>query len=367
MRVFVPCTDWATARASEVLPVPGDVLEQHVTVAEHRGQHELDDVALAQHRPLDVVGDLAERLREPGRLLLRDGHRVVVLWSSRVSCGQGVGAGPGEVRVARCRERRVRRREAPRPARSSSTATVMPSTRTAPTGTAQVSAVCGSSGARRVVVAQPGVAEGDRGLAARGVCSMSRRPRPGPIRRRTLCTLQLACTWYGALPARGVTVAHGVAVPQSRARTAPGSPGRGRRSSSAARANSTRLRLGTRSAEVGCARTIHSARPSPTFGVGIHDEGVAPRAPSRLLGAHARRRGRRRRRPRRRTTTRTHSVNEYSSPSARPGNVAVAAAASACTAGPRGRCRTAARTRRRRTVPCPGRSRSTCRRRRMPS
>ena len=62
-------------RASERgLACSRNVLQQHVTVAQHRGQDEFDDVTLAEHGPLDVVGDLAERLREPGRLLLRDGH-----------------------------------------------------------------------------------------------------------------------------------------------------------------------------------------------------------------------------------------------------------------------------------------------------
>ena len=37
-----------------------DVLEQHVALAEHRGEHELDDVALAEHGVLDVVGELAK-------------------------------------------------------------------------------------------------------------------------------------------------------------------------------------------------------------------------------------------------------------------------------------------------------------------
>lgn len=83
------------------LPRPGDVLEQHVAVAQHRGEHELHDVALPQHRPLDVVGELREGLREPGRLLLRDRHVSsscvvsVVGAVGRADAAQGFGAGSG--------------------------------------------------------------------------------------------------------------------------------------------------------------------------------------------------------------------------------------------------------------------------------
>ena len=102
----------------------GHILEQHVAVAEHRRQHELDDVALAEHRPLDVVGDLPERLREPGRLLLRDGHGCcssvvtdVGAGRERLRGGHGCGSpgagGIGEVRIAVRREGGGRRGEAP--------------------------------------------------------------------------------------------------------------------------------------------------------------------------------------------------------------------------------------------------------------
>ena len=74
MRVFVPCTDCAIARASEVLPVPGTSSSSTWPSLSIAVEDQLDDMALAEDRPLHVVGDLAERLREPGRLLLRDGH-----------------------------------------------------------------------------------------------------------------------------------------------------------------------------------------------------------------------------------------------------------------------------------------------------
>ena len=97
----------------------GHVLEQHVAVAEHRRQHEFDDVALAEHRSLHVVGDLTERLREPGRLLLRDGHgccpsSVADVGGRGSRRGHGAAGGVGQVRD-RSRPRRScgRRREAP--------------------------------------------------------------------------------------------------------------------------------------------------------------------------------------------------------------------------------------------------------------
>ena len=104
----------------------GDVLQQHVAVAQHRGEDEFDDVALAEHGPLDVVGELAERLREPGRLLLRDRHGrcpsvvtvlivdAAALFAALMASGDSAGrAGSRDVRVACRRERRRRGRQAP--------------------------------------------------------------------------------------------------------------------------------------------------------------------------------------------------------------------------------------------------------------
>ena len=55
----------AIARASTVLAVPGDVLEQHVPAAHERREDELDLLALAVDDRLDVVeqagGDLDRR------------------------------------------------------------------------------------------------------------------------------------------------------------------------------------------------------------------------------------------------------------------------------------------------------------------
>ena len=122
-----------------------NVLEQDVPVAEHRGQDEFDDVALAQDGALDVVGDLRERLREPGRLLLRDGHVPVPLSVDRVRgrCGQGPGGTAG-LFGSQDAENVVLAGERPQ-AWLQLTDTVMPSTSSAPIGTAQVSGVWGSS------------------------------------------------------------------------------------------------------------------------------------------------------------------------------------------------------------------------------
>ena len=79
------------------------VLEQDMAVAEHGGQDEFDDVALAQDGALDVVGDLGERLGEPGRLILSDAHvRLSFIGRSRV---RGSRRGRGVVRFTGCRER----------------------------------------------------------------------------------------------------------------------------------------------------------------------------------------------------------------------------------------------------------------------
>ncbi len=113
----------------------GHVFEQHVALAEHRGEHELDDVALAEHRPLDVVGDGGEGLREPGGLFGGDRHGVV---APSVG-GTGVQrAERGAVAASRFH-----------PVRAQSTMTRMPSTRLAVAGTCQGS----SPGSRRAPAA----------------------------------------------------------------------------------------------------------------------------------------------------------------------------------------------------------------------
>ena len=57
----------AIARASTVLAVPGDVLEQHVTARRERGDHERDRLALAEHDGLDVPAQIVRRPRSPRR------------------------------------------------------------------------------------------------------------------------------------------------------------------------------------------------------------------------------------------------------------------------------------------------------------
>ena len=94
------------------------------------GAVELDDVALAEHRPLDVVGEGREGLCEPGRLFGGDRHGVVA-----PSVG-GTGVQRAE-RVAVAGSRR-------QPVDDQSTVTRMPSTRVAVAGTFQGS-VPGSS------------------------------------------------------------------------------------------------------------------------------------------------------------------------------------------------------------------------------
>ena len=53
------------ARASDVLPVPGTSSSSTWPSLSIAVQHELDDVTLAEHGALDVVGELRERLGEP--------------------------------------------------------------------------------------------------------------------------------------------------------------------------------------------------------------------------------------------------------------------------------------------------------------
>ena len=64
----------ASALASVVLPVPGHVLEQQVALGEQAGQRQPDDVALAEHGQLDVLGHRLEGLPEPGGAVAADAH-----------------------------------------------------------------------------------------------------------------------------------------------------------------------------------------------------------------------------------------------------------------------------------------------------
>ena len=302
MRVLVPCTDCASARASEVLPVPGHVLEQHVAVAQHRGEDEFDDVALSEDGPLHVVGDLAERLREPGRLLLRDGHGrcpsvVADVVADVVRAGQGAGAPAGRGRTGRfgshvAVKRRVRGRQPPalrRPVhRHRDALDAHRADRHGP-----VSAVCASSAPGRVVVAQPGVAERDRRLAA-GRCRWTSRPagpgRPAHAGLHPPARLHLVRRASRArgdarprrrVPPQLVDVAHldrGVAVEHGRARPPAA---RIRRGSGSGPARRARILpddpLGARARDVG--RGIHGERPSLRRPAGLlraHRLGAVP-------------------------------------------------------------------------------------------
>ncbi len=72
-RLLEPATDCAIARASEVLPVPGHVVEQQVTLAEERREGEPHDPVLAEQHLLDRADESVEVRGEPRRLL--GGHR----------------------------------------------------------------------------------------------------------------------------------------------------------------------------------------------------------------------------------------------------------------------------------------------------
>ena len=74
MRLCVPWTVAASARASCVLPVPGKSSRSMCPSRQQAGQGEPRDVLLAEHGPLDVADELVEGVREPGHLLLRDAH-----------------------------------------------------------------------------------------------------------------------------------------------------------------------------------------------------------------------------------------------------------------------------------------------------
>ena len=65
MRANEQSSDLASARASIVLPVPGQVLQQQVAARDQAGQAEPDDVVLAEDGRLDVVHDALERVGVP--------------------------------------------------------------------------------------------------------------------------------------------------------------------------------------------------------------------------------------------------------------------------------------------------------------
>jgi hypothetical protein len=53
-----------------------EVLEEDMPLGEHRDEHELDDLALAEDRLVDVVDELAEGVLEPQGLFGCHGHGV---------------------------------------------------------------------------------------------------------------------------------------------------------------------------------------------------------------------------------------------------------------------------------------------------
>ena len=92
----------------------GGVLEQHVALGEHRGQHEADDLALAQHGLVDVVDEAGEGALEPGCLFGGHAHELSI--SLRRGCdvrAVALPASPSEW-LGECPSRRSRR-----PARTS--------------------------------------------------------------------------------------------------------------------------------------------------------------------------------------------------------------------------------------------------------
>ena len=176
-----------------------------MTVAEHGREHEFDDVALAEHGALHVVGELAERLREPGRLLLRDRHAlssvVVGRWGMpRLRGGRrGRGGRGGQVRVARGGERRRRGVQAPAfripvrrdrdPLDAHGAERHSPGVRAGRGSTLLFASMKRRLALPKVITAP---------LSADEVPAATRSEPP-----TQLVTRQLACTWYGALPARG--------------------------------------------------------------------------------------------------------------------------------------------------------------------
>ena len=74
MRLLVPATLCAIARASEVLPVPGKSSSSRWPSLKQRDEAEADDEGLAEQHLLDVRDEAAEDLREPGGLFGGHGH-----------------------------------------------------------------------------------------------------------------------------------------------------------------------------------------------------------------------------------------------------------------------------------------------------
>ena len=80
IRLHVPLTEWAIALASDVLPVPGDVVDEQVALAEQAHQGEGDLVALALDDLFDVVEQGVEPVAEPLGLLVGCGLHGASLW-----------------------------------------------------------------------------------------------------------------------------------------------------------------------------------------------------------------------------------------------------------------------------------------------
>ena len=222
----------------------------------------------------------------------------------------------------------------------------MPSTRTAPTGTSQVSGVWASwapdaskYGARRSPNANAALPP--------AVSSTSHPGRPGSIRpRRTPPTSAPA-------PDRGRFRLAARPSPGVRCPTTRGRSGRwiaGSRSNTVVDRpqpeNSTRLWLGRRSSDVGSCRMIHSAREAETFGRRIHGErpprGALPDCIARTDSVAVVR-------PNDAPSNQdsAQAVKRYSSPSASPGRSPPPRRRLSRTARPRARCRSAAPSRRR--------------------
>ena len=262
MRVFVPCTDWASARASEVLPVPGTSSSSTWPSLSIARQDEFDRRGACRARPArrcprgrrrsERTGWRAPARLSCGVLRCEVGERCRWSWCRRRASGGRFGA-----HVAA--EGRGCRRRGPIPGRPNPRCTPIPATRTAPTGTVQVPGESGEYGAQRVVVDEGGGREGDGGLRPEGeldesLCSTRSEP---PAQ---LCSSQRAHTWYGALPGAAADVRPrpsrcprpggcsapdaGVAVEHR-----PGGPA----------ADSATLLRGSCSVDVGGARMIHRA------------------------------------------------------------------------------------------------------------
>ena len=93
--VVAPSIERAIARASTVLAVPGNVVEQDVPLAEERADDELDLAALAEHDALDVVEQrLQDGARIPRRAQPLLARRLVADWRCAASHGARLGCTP---------------------------------------------------------------------------------------------------------------------------------------------------------------------------------------------------------------------------------------------------------------------------------